>query len=76
MRTRLTSRLSLLFLALAVVMLVFPAVALAQDAGGTSPAPTIQSNKDDYAPGELFTLTGANWQPDESVHINVNDDQG
>lgn len=39
-------------------------------------APTISSDKDDYAPGELVTLTGTNWVPGETVHIRVNDDQG
>jgi hypothetical protein len=48
----------------------------ADPSGTTAPAPTIQSDKADYAPGELVTLTGSNWQPGESVHINVNDDQG
>ena len=38
--------------------------------------PTILSDKDDYAPGEAVTLTGANWQPGETVHIFVNDDEG
>src|SRR5919107_3876180 len=41
----------------------------------TLPAQTIQSDKDDYAPGKSVTLTGSNWQPGESVHISVNDDQ-
>src|SRR5215210_5499827 len=70
MDTRLTSRFSLLLLAFAVVMFIFPAMAFAQA------APTIQSDKDDYAPGELVTLTGSGWQADESVHIFVNDDIG
>jgi hypothetical protein len=57
------------------------AMALVTDTSGntsgtTAPAPTIQSDKADYAPGELVTLTGSGWQPGESVHINVNDDQG
>ena len=55
MATRLTSRLSLLLLAFAAVLLIFPAMALAEPldpSGGTSPAPTIQSDKADYAPGE------------------------
>ncbi len=39
-------------------------------------APTITSDKADYAPGELVTLTGAGWQPGETVHIFVNDDWG
>lgn len=38
-------------------------------------APTITSDKEDYAPGELVTLSGSNWQAGESVHINVDDDQ-
>ena len=36
----------------------------------------ITSDKEDYAPGELVTLTGGNWQPGEVVHIRVNDDLG
>src|SRR5215218_3772508 len=76
MGTRLNGRLSLLFLAFAVVVLIFPAMALGQDAGGTSPAPTIQSDQSDYPPGATVTLNGSNWQPGESVHINVNDDEG
>ena len=39
-------------------------------------APTITSDKPDYAPGELVTLSGTAWQPGESVHIYVNDDWG
>ena len=70
MDTRLTSRFSLLLLAFAVVMFIFPAMAFAQA------APTIQSDKDDYEPGELVTLTGSGWQAAESVHIFVNDDIG
>jgi hypothetical protein len=37
-------------------------------------APTITSDKPDYNPGATVVLTGANWQPSESVHIFVNDD--
>jgi hypothetical protein len=43
---------------------------------GASDPPTIVSDKPDYAPGELVTLTGSNWQPGELVSILVNDDQG
>ena len=42
------------------------------DAAGLTP--TVESDKADYAPGETVTLTGANWQSGESVHIVVNDD--
>src|SRR5947209_7341169 len=43
---------------------------------GAGAPPTITSDKADYAPGETVTLTGAGWQPGESVHIFVNDDAG
>src|SRR5215212_3125967 len=80
MRNRLTSRLSLLILSFAIAMIVFPAVAfaetVAQDGTTGASMPTIQSDKADYAPGELVTLTGSNWQPGESVHIVVNDTYG
>src|SRR4051812_41627425 len=39
-------------------------------------SPSIVSDKADYAPGELVTLTGSNWQPGESVHLVVNDTAG
>src|SRR5215210_5690251 len=42
----------------------------------TLPAQTIQSEEADDAPGRTVTLTGSNWQPGESVHINLRDDQG
>jgi hypothetical protein len=73
---RLKGRLSLLVLAFAVAMLILPAMAFGQDAGGSttsSPAPTIQSDKDDYPPGAHVILTGSNWKPGERVHIYVND---
>src|SRR5688500_8459587 len=38
--------------------------------------PSIASDKPDYAPGELATLTGSNWLAGESVNIYVNDDHG
>jgi hypothetical protein len=38
------------------------------------PPPQIWSDKADYSPGELVTLSGTNWAPGESVHIRVNDD--
>src|SRR5262245_3114784 len=36
-------------------------------------APTIQSDKADYFPGEQVTLTGSNWKAGDAVHIVVND---
>ena len=38
--------------------------------------PTISTDQADYAPGATVTLTGANWQPGEAVHISVNDSIG
>ena len=76
MRTRLSSKVTLLFLTIAVLIAIPAVPALAQDTGTSTAAPTIQSDKDDYAPGELVTLTGGGWQSGELVHINVNDAQG
>ena len=46
-------------------------------AGATADtAPSIASDKEDYAPGELVTLSGTGWESGEQVHINVNDDDG
>src|SRR5215211_4565144 len=42
----------------------------------TLPAQTIRSEEASDAPGKTVTLTGSNWQPGESVYINVKDDQG
>ena len=71
MRTMLRSKVTLLFIVCAALLAVPGAAVVAQ----TSPGPTIQSDKADYKPGELVTLTGSGWQPGEVVHINVNDNQ-
>jgi len=39
-------------------------------------APTLATDFADYIPGAFVNLSGANWQPGESVHIFVNDDAG
>jgi CSLREA domain-containing protein len=78
MRTMLRSKVTLLFMTLGLLIAV-PAVALAQDTGAPSPAPpapTIQSDKEDYPPADTVILTGSGWQPGETVNINVNDDEG
>src|SRR5215204_5984019 len=51
-------------------------VDIADPSANTLPAQTIQSEEAGDAPGKTVTLTGSNWQPGESVHINVKDDQG
>src|SRR5215210_7644807 len=55
-----------------------PASADVPAGGDFSPyfSPSIWSDKADYAPGETVRLSGANWQPGESVHLRVNDDAG
>jgi hypothetical protein len=56
MRTRLRGKVTLLLIVCAALLTVVgTAMASAQ---GT---PTIQSDKADYAPGELVTLTGSGW---------------
>src|SRR4051812_18604516 len=48
-----------------------------QAAGTTQTlSPSVASDKADYGPGELVTLTGSNWQPGETVHLVVNDTAG
>ena len=51
-----------------------PAALAAVDPGTSTPA--ISSDQADYAPGSLVTLSGSNWAPGETVHVDVNDDQG
>jgi hypothetical protein len=61
----------------AMVLLAALAFASAGRAAVESPPPPqIWSDKADYAPGEMVTLSGANWAVGESVHIRVNDDAG
>src|SRR5215213_4575845 len=79
MRTRLMRGKFTLFFMMFGILLAVPAIAFAQDVTGSTtllPGPAIQSDKADYAPGELVTLTGGNWQAGESVNIVVNDDAG
>ena len=42
----------------------------------TLPAQAIRIEESNDARGKTVTLTGANWQPGESVHIKLTDDQG
>ncbi|MEA2279472.1 MAG: hypothetical protein QOK21_79, partial [Solirubrobacteraceae bacterium] len=56
-------------------VMLFAGSAAAAPLPADSP-PSIGSDKADYAPGSAVTLTGTYWQPGESVHITVNDDQG
>jgi hypothetical protein len=65
------------FALFALVLLTALAFASSSKAAVESPPPpSVWSDKADYAPGELVTLSGANWAPGEAVHIRVNDDAG
>src|SRR6266508_3078937 len=65
------------FALFALVLLTALAVASSSKAAVESPPPpSVSSDKADYAPGELVTLSGAKWSPGEAVHIRVNDDAG
>src|SRR5829696_7032430 len=62
MRTFLRSKVTLLFLAFAVAIFAVTGTAMAlttDGSGTTSLSPTIQSDKEDYAPGSTVTLTGS-----------------
>src|SRR3989442_5011015 len=52
---------------------LMPAAAPADDA---PPAPTLASNSATYVPGDTVSLSGANWLPNESVHVHVADNGG
>ena len=52
-----------------------PAAMVGVGGDGTD-APWIASDQPDYPPGATVLLSGGNWQPGETVHIVVNDDEG
>src|SRR5215213_7329745 len=49
---------------------------IADPSANTLPAQTVRSEEANDAQGKTITLAGSNWQPGESVHINVTDNQG
>src|SRR4051794_31315339 len=61
---------------LVLAVLVVASAAQAEPHSPADGTPLVWSDKDDYAPGELVTLSGALWQPGEVVHLRVNDDHG
>jgi Big-like domain-containing protein len=68
---------------LLVAIVVTPVVAAQADTTGGSGttdraagAPTIGSDQADYPPGSTVVLSGSNWLPNDTVVINVDDDQG
>src|SRR5437879_12457384 len=38
--------------------------------------PTLRSDKPDYAPGEIVTLMGEGWRPNETIAINIRESSG
>jgi hypothetical protein len=65
---------STFFVVLAVVFAI--AAMLPAQAAAGSGAPSISSDRPDYAPGDTVTLSGDGWGMGELVHINVNDTAG
>ena len=37
-------------------------------------AQTVTSDKDDYAPGEIATITGSGWTDDQMVHVEFKEE--
>jgi hypothetical protein len=58
-----------------VAALAFASGAVALTDGAGAP-PSVYSDQADYAPGSTVTLTGTGWQPDEVIHLFVNDNVG
>ena len=65
-------------LALALVLAAALAAggALSSGAAAALGAPSVSSDRADYAPGDTVTLRGSGWGVGEVVHINVNDNAG
>jgi hypothetical protein len=61
-----------LVLAFLLVTLVVGATAFASANSG----PTISTDKGDYTPGATVHLAGADWAPQEAIHVIVNDSAG
>src|SRR3954465_11205848 len=61
----------------AMLGLIAPMMPVLQaNAVSAAGAPTIASDKADYSAGSTVTLSGTDWQPNEAVHIVVNDTVG
>src|SRR5436190_310964 len=42
--------------------------------GNGNMAATVKTDKEDYAPGEVVTITGSGWQPGEAVTLELHED--
>jgi hypothetical protein len=59
--------------------LTAPHLAALSDGAGGDAAPTaggaqVWTDKEDYHPGELVTIMGSGWWPDETVHIHIEEE--
>jgi hypothetical protein len=75
-QTRRFSHVGVMLIGLVLALLVVVPAAKADIYDPADWAPSVWSDKADYAPGERVNLNGAHWTPGESVHIRVNDDTG
>ena len=72
---RLWSWLMVAIAAMTAALLIGAAGSASAQALSTPFGPSITSDKLDYAPGEHVLLSGAGWQPGETVSVYVEDDQ-
>src|SRR5204863_463735 len=49
-------------------------VVLVSSIGNGSTAATLKTDKEDYAPGEVVTITGSGWQPREAITLELHED--
>ncbi len=71
-----TARVRVICAFLAAVVVMGGLTLLTASSATAETAPSVTSDKADYAPGELVTLTGAGWEAGESVHLTVDDELG
>src|SRR5438034_273650 len=49
-------------------------VVLVSSIGNGNTTATVKTDKEDYAPGEVVTMTGSGWQPGEAVTLELHED--
>src|SRR5438876_730471 len=49
-------------------------VVLVSSAGNGNTTATVKTDKEDYAPGEVVTMTGSGWRPGEAVTLELHED--
>src|SRR5438552_2363177 len=73
-RRQALGRVTKAFALAAVVALMGMAYRGATSASAQGLGPTITTDKDDYSPGELVTITGSGWLPLETVALNIHEE--